>query len=143
MSVVFAGYRVQGEHYTKKALYYRDGNQWQQVIKEINKGYSPFYTVDQSSIPLKFYSGISKYKLEKYAEAEKDFLIAKIQSPYNKHVLNNLGSTYYNLGKYDKAVQSYLELLKYYPNDHVVKTNIVVSYIKDGEMDKALELLTK
>ena len=64
VSVVFAGYRVQGEHYTKRALYYRDGKQWQQVIKEINKGYSPFYTVDQTAIPLKFYSGVAKYSLK-------------------------------------------------------------------------------
>jgi O-antigen ligase len=141
VSVVFAGYRVQGEHYTKRALYYRDGKQWQQVIKEINKGYSPFYTVDQTAIPLKFYSGVAKYSLKDYSAAINDFIEAKEHSPYNVHVLNNLGSTYYNTKKYSEAIQSYKELLTYYPSFSEAAANLATAYIKNGEVEKALEVL--
>ena len=141
LSVVFAGYRVQGEHYTKRALYYRDGKQWQQVIKEINKGYSPFYTVDQTAIPLKFYSGVAKYSLKDYSHAINDFIEAKEHSPYNVHVLNNLGSTYFNTKKYSEAIQSYKELLTYYPWFSEAAANLAVAYIQNGKLDEAIELL--
>ena len=141
VSVVFAGYRVRGEHYTKRALYYRDGNQWQQVIKEINKGYSPFYTVDQTAIPLKFYSGVAKYSLKDYSAAINDFIRAKEHSPYNVHVLNNLGSTYFNTKKYSEAIQSYKELLTYYPSFSEAAANLAVAYIQNGKLDEAIELL--
>ena len=141
VSVVFAGYRVQGEHYTKRALYYRDGKQWQQVIKEINKGYSPFYTVDQTAIPLKFYSGVAKYSLKDYSHAINDFIKAKEHSPYNVHVLNNLGSTYFNTKKYSEAIQSYKELLTYYPSFSEAAANLAVAYIQNGKLDEAIELL--
>ena len=141
VSSVFGAYRVRGEYFTKRALHFRDNHQWIQVIKEINKAYSPLYTLDQTAIPLKFYSGVANYSLGNYSIAIDDLIIAKGKSPYNVHVLNNLGSSYFNNGQYPQAIESYIELLIYYPWFSEAITNLTIAYIKNEQIEEAVKLL--
>lgn len=141
LSIVYSGYRIKGEYYTKRSLYFRANKQWEQVIMEINKGYSPFYTIDQTSIPLKYYNGVARYSLAQYTTAIEDFKQAKTQSPYNMHVLNNLGSAYFNIGSYNESIQAYQEVLKYYPWFSEAVANLAVAYIENGDIDEAIKLL--
>jgi tetratricopeptide (TPR) repeat protein len=69
------------------------------------------------------------------------FLKAKKHSPYNKHILNNLGSAYFNIGKYQDAIDTYEELLFYYPNFRDAAANLTAAYIKNREVEKAVEVL--
>ena len=141
VSSVFGSYRVRGEYFTKMALYHRGNQNWNQVITEINKAYTPFYTLDQTAIPLKFYSGIASYSLGNYSIAIDDLKIAKENSPYNVHVLNNLGSSYFNSGQYPQAIKSYRELLTYYPWFSEAIANLTVAYINSGQIEEAVKLL--
>ena len=141
ISTVFGAFRIRGEYYTNRSLHFRAKLQWEQVIKEINKAYSPFYTLDQTSIPLKFYSGVASYSLGDYSIAIDDLKYAKEKSPYNVHVLNNLGSSYFNSGQYEEAIKSYKELLTYYPWFSDAISNLAVAYIKTGQINGAVKLL--
>jgi O-antigen ligase len=96
--------RYNSEAHTLIALKARDKNEWGKVIREIEKAQSPYYTLDPTTTPLKWYSGIAHYSNGEQQLALSDFQIAFEQNPYHLHVINNLATTMAVNGDPEKAL---------------------------------------
>jgi tetratricopeptide (TPR) repeat protein len=97
--------------------------------------------VDISSTPLKWYTGISKYKQGKIKEALIDFLAAKEVNPFHVHNLNNIGTCYHNLGDIETSKRFYSLSLEYVNCFYESRKNLAVLYNNDGLYKEALEVL--
>ncbi len=107
VSFVVCCYRLKGEYYTKQFLHLNKEKYSELVIANCNKAHSPFYTIDSATIPLDWYAGISLFSQNRIEEALKGLEQAHEYTPYNIHILKNLGVIYDKKGDHIKAVEYY------------------------------------
>jgi len=144
LSAITTGFlRFSGELHAHNAIKYRAMNEWHKVIREIDKGYSMFFTVDHTSTPLYFYRGVSNYNLGQIDEALSDFRESSIANPYHLHVLNNMGTCYALQKKHNESISYYKKALMISPQFENTLLNLCVSYIKKNNNDSAYVFLTK
>lgn len=86
--------RYRAELGMRSVLLERRAENWSRIITKIEEIHSPLYSLDPSSMPLRFYQGIAYYNLDELDKAENTFKSALDESPYNFHVLNNLATVY-------------------------------------------------
>jgi len=131
--------RFNAEVYTKRAFDARRAKIWSAVINEIDKGYSPFATLDPMSTPLKWYRGEANFLMNNIPQALEDFKQAYKVHPHHIHVLNNLGTCYEMSGDHEKAVFYYKKALKMSPEFEEALINLGATYYNTGRYKEAYD----
>ncbi len=138
LNIIIGGFRYAGERETNKAIYQRNQGNWNDVKKHTSNALSPFYNMDPTTIPVMWYKGVAEFQTKNLDQAYTDFQSAYTSSPYNYHVLNNLGSVYVEKKEYQKAVDVYLKALHVNPVFDEAKFNIAIAYYHLGDYQNAM-----
>lgn len=129
--------RLNGEFFTRKMYDYRNSNDLLNVIRAGNAAQSFLYTLDPTSIPLYWYTGNAKSSIGNYKEAQIDFLKAKTLNPFNRNVLNDLGSSYVFNKDVISAKKYYEESARISPRFDEPKLNLAAMYINANDFKTA------
>ncbi len=134
--------RYQGEKHVANAIHYKNEQNWDYVIKAIDKAYHPiFYEMDNTSTPLLWYSGVAYFNQQKYDLALKDFKEAYKVNPYHVHVLNNLATSYQMKGDSKKAKKYYRDVFKVNPTFKETRVNLAAILYNEKKYIEALDVI--
>ena len=133
--------RFQAEQHLAKALQARENQQWGTVVREINKGRSKYYSLDPTTTPMNWYSGIAHYSLGDLESAHKDFKLAYAENPFHLHVINNLATTTAMKNENETAIKLFEEALAINPLFYDAIYNEVAVLYKLQRYDDALKIL--
>ena len=129
--------RYTGEYYTRKLYDYKSGGVYMQVIKSGNQGKSLAYSLDPTSVPLSWYTGNAFASLGQYDKAFADLLIAYKEHPYNRNVLNDLGSALVFKGDTSAAIEYYSEAARISPRYDEPRLNLAAIQIARKKYQEA------
>lgn len=136
-AVVIGAYRYQGELHTRKLYDQKARNNIGAVIKEGEKAMSFVYSIDPVSLPVQWYTGNAYALGGNYARAKSEFIAALKLNPYNRNVLNDLGSAYVVTQQTDSAYYYYREACRISPRFDDAKLNLAVVYFNQKQFEKA------
>ena len=131
--------RHQGEYYSKKITW--GAGSYEAVIRAGQSATSFAYTLDPTSVPVCWYIGNAYAASGNYSQAHQQFKEAHRLHPYNRNVLNDLGSSYIMLQDTAAAEALYLEATRISPRFDEAKLNLVAIYLNQKEYKKASECL--
>ncbi len=114
-SLLIAIRRMPGERSALTIIKAHAGSNWDKIISETPKCISTFYTIDNFSIPIYWYSGVAHFAKENLPAAKADFEKAYETNPYQVHVLNNIAGLYEKEGNHEQALKYYNDLLRISP----------------------------
>jgi O-antigen ligase len=134
-------YRYKGEYYTRKMYDQKRLSNPGGVIREAKKALSIIYTIDPTSLPIKWYTGNSYALLGNFQQSKNDLLEAYKLNPYNRNVLNDLGSAYVNTNQISLAQNYYLEACRISPRFDDSKLNLTALYFNQKQFQKADSVL--
>lgn len=147
MLISFASYmsycRVKGEIHLLDAYKYRQSNQFNQVVKEIEQAVGFCFTIDGYSTPLQWYKGEAHFILGNNDRAFEDFNKAYSANPNHIHVLNNLATSYEIMGKHYKAKSLYKKAMGILPGFEDPLLNLTAIYYNEKNTDSALYFLSR
>ena len=130
-------YRYKGEYYTRKMYDQKKITNNAGVLQQGKKALNFAYSIDPTSLPIKWYTGNSYAILGNYMQAKNDLLTAKNINPFNRNVLNDLASAYVNTNQKDSAIYYYLEAIRISPRFDDPKLNLVTIYFNQKQFEKA------
>ncbi|HWY11161.1 MAG TPA: O-antigen ligase family protein [Bacteroidia bacterium] len=136
-SCVIGVLRYRGEYYTRKMY---DEKALKNEVKAIDAGYEALsfaYCLDPTSVPIYWYTANAYANLQNYQKAHADFLLALKHNPYNRNVLNDLGSSYAFTNNKELAKKYYEEALRISPRFDDPKLNLAALYIQEKNWAKA------
>jgi tetratricopeptide (TPR) repeat protein len=107
------------------------------VLQQGKKALNFAYSIDPTSLPIKWYTGNSYAVLGNFEQAKVDLISAKNKNPYNRNVLNDLASAYINTNQRDSAIYYYLEASRISPRFDDPKLNLVTIYFNQKQFEKA------
>jgi O-antigen ligase len=137
-SIIFIlAYRMKGEYYTRKLYEASLKREHFQTIEYSRKALSKVYSVDPTSIPVKWYSGNAFASIGNFQEAFISLKEAYKMNPYSRNVLNDLGSAYAKLGITDTAKALYTEAARISPRFDEAKLNLAALLIHDRNYQSA------
>lgn len=129
--------RISGEFFTKQlyeAKIHRDGRS---MLRNANKAISFTYSLDPVSVPIAWYCGTAFIYEHNVASALGCFKLAYKCHPYQRNVLNDLGSGYMACNNVVLAEKYYKEAIRISPRFDEPALNIVALYIQKGDIDMA------
>ncbi|PBQ31327.1 hypothetical protein CNR22_05970 [Sphingobacteriaceae bacterium] len=129
--------RFKGEFFMRRLLIYKSTNQLLNVVSSGNSAQSFAYTIDATSVPVSWYTGNAKAALGHFEDAQKDFITAYKLSPFNKNVLNDLGSSYVYTNDVLRAKVLYEEAARISPRFDDPKLNLAAMYINAKDFKTA------
>jgi tetratricopeptide (TPR) repeat protein len=133
--------RHQGEYHTRKMYDEKNKANYNGVIAESRAARSFAYSLDPTSVPLAWYAGNAFAALQNYTASHEQFLAAYRLNPYNRNVLNDLGSSFVIKNETESAKQLYEEAARISPRFDDAKLNLVAVYIQEKNYVKANEYL--
>ncbi len=134
---VIGAYRYKGEYYTRKMYDQKKSNNNSGVIQEGKKAINFVYSLDPTSLPIKWYTGNSYAFIGNFIQAKTDLITAFNLNPYNRNVLNDLASAYVNTNQIDSAQYYYLEACRISPRFDDPKLNLAALYFNQKQFKKA------
>jgi len=141
---VFIGIqRTKSDTHVLNALNAKNKANWHEVLLQINKATSPYYTMDPMSTPLLWYRGTANFNLGNQNEAFKDFKSAYEINPYHVHILNNLGTCYELNKDHITAIEYFNKALAINPTMEDAILNLSASYFNSGQIDSAYQTIRK
>ena len=141
LATVVGGTRTYSEYYMKKALMSREENKHQEVIEFADKANNYFYRLDNTSLPVRWYTASAYFFMGNYNKALEHNLMAYQSNPFNMHVLNNLATCYETLGEHEKSLKYYLEAISVSKHFEDAWLNLVAVYYNQEKWDEALDAL--
>jgi O-antigen ligase len=140
--ILFIGiFRINSEIHTKNAIIAKKNSRFQKCINEINKAESFFYTIDPTSTPLNWYSGLAYFKLGNYPKSAEQFQKALIVNPYHIYTLNDYAGSLTKLNQDDKAIELYSKAIAIAPNFPEPKLNLCALYFNKSNYNDAFRIL--
>ncbi|MBA3665343.1 MAG: O-antigen ligase family protein [Bacteroidetes bacterium] len=133
--------RYRGEYYTRKMYDQKRVNNYTGVITNGDKALSFAYTLDPTSLPIKWFTGNARAALADYKNAKLDFHEACGLNPYNRNVLNDLASAYAFIDNVGVAKKLYREAARVSPRFDEPKLNLAAIYIQEHNYKTASECL--
>ncbi|MES2763779.1 MAG: O-antigen ligase family protein [Bacteroidota bacterium] len=141
-AVIYIGsYRYKGEYHTRKMYDQKRLSNNTGVIQEGKKAINFVYTIDPTSLPIKWYTGNSFALQGNFRQSKLDFMEAYDLNPFNRNVLNDLASAYVNTNEIDLAKKHYLEACRISPRFDDAKLNLTTIYFNQKEFEKADSIL--
>ena len=142
LAILVVGYfRFTGDVHTKNAILAKKSGHFKKCISEISEAKSVFYTMDETSTPLTWYSGLSYFNLADYKKAAEELKVAVSVNPYHIYALNDYGSSLTKVNDPEAAKGMYQKAIEIAPNFLDAKLNLCAMYYKEGNAIKAFELL--
>ena len=135
--LLIGGYRYKGEYYTKQLYDQKNLKNQFGILKAADNAQSFAYKIDPFSIPLKWYTGNANASVGNYTGAITELLEALALNPYNRNVLNDLGSAYISINQIELGTKYYLESSRVSPRFDDPKLNLVSVYINQKQFAKA------
>lgn len=129
--------RFKGEKHTHLLYEAHHSSNWNEMIKQADLAQNNYYKLDATSIPIYWYKGVAEFSLGNSQQAKSDFSHAQRLTPYNIHVLNNLGTCYANLGKTKKAIECFQKVLSISPSFEESILNLSGLYFNIHEYENA------
>lgn len=123
-----------------RAIEFKNGGDYENMVKEIKNVNQILYPYDVSRQPVEYYTSMGYYRLRKYDEALVHALISEKQSPFNPLVLHNTAGIYQSSRKYNSAVIHYKNLQKLFPNYIDPQINLLIIYSETYPFEKSKEL---
>lgn len=114
-SLAFAFVRLPNEKHSKQIVMAQAVGNWARILTEAKKIDTSVYVLDNFSIPIAWYEGLSYYSLNEHEAAKLCFERAYRLNPYQVHVLNNMAGMQEQEGNHDLALKYYDELLAISP----------------------------
>ena len=109
----------------------------QKIISEVNSASSLLCSIDSYSMPLHWYSATAYATTNHNAEVYSELRKAYQNAPYNRNVLNDLGTIYTLQGKTNKAISYFLKSHSISPRFDEPILNLAVIYINLGKIETA------
>jgi len=134
---VIGSNRYKGEYYTRKMYDFKKRNDNIGVIRESKKAINFAYTIDPTSLPIKWYSGNSYAILGNFQASKADLLEAYKLNPFNRNVVNDLASAYASNNQIDSAKKYYLEAKRISPRFDDPKLNLTAIYFNEKQFARA------
>ncbi len=135
--------RYKGEFYTREMYNHKALKQDANAIRSGYKALSFAYSIDPTSVPINWYTANSHANLGNYENAQKDFLLALKFNPFNRNVLNDLGSSYAMGNNDELAKKYYYESARISPRFDDAKLNLTAIFIKEKHFRLADSCLGK
>ncbi len=140
--IVIAGLlRIKGEYYTRELYNNRKAAAHFMITDNARRAKSFVYNMDPTSVPLTWYSGNALAELTQIEEACRHFEQAYKTNPYNRNVLNDLGSAYVRIGRQNEAKVLYREAARISPRFDEAKLNLVAVLISEHHYKEAQQWL--
>jgi O-antigen ligase len=136
--IIYVGVlRYRGEYHTRKMMDQKFSGNFNAMIRAGKSALSFAYTLDPTSVPVRWYTGNAQAALGNYRQAHKDFLLAHTENPYNRNVLNDLASSLILTGDTAAAINYYNEAARISPRFDEPKLNLAALYIRQNNFAKA------
>lgn len=129
--------RYIGETGMQKVYQARADQNFDALSAESEKAFSEYYSIDQFAVPLPWFKGNVLAIKQKFAEALPVLKEACRYSPYNRYLLNDLGTSYAMLNNEEQAVYFYKQAARISPNFDDPKLNLVMIYLQQNNKEKA------
>ena len=139
---IFTSYiRLSSELSYIKALEYKLGGDYDNMVKEIKNVNSVLYPYDVSRQPVEYYTSMGYYRLGNLDEALVHSLKSEKLSPNNPLVLHNTAAIYQSSKNYKNAITYYKRMQKLFPNYIDPQINLLIIYSETLETEKRKLLL--
>jgi O-antigen ligase len=135
--LLFSIIRFNSEINVKKIHQSIAANQPQEIISEVHNASSLLCSIDSYSMPLHWYSATAYATTNHNAEVYSELRKAYQNAPYNRNVLNDLGTIYTLQGKTNKAISYFLKSHSISPRFDEPILNLAVIYINLGKIETA------
>ena len=133
--------RLQSEKKMKLVKEAMLANQWNVVIENTQALETIFYTMDPTTIPISWYTGVAFFNLNQYQTAIPYFEKAYRTNPYNVNVISNYAACYTKLNAFQKATVLYNKALLISPRFDELRLNLCVVYYKQRKYKEAFNCL--
>jgi len=133
--------RLQSEKKMKLVKEAMLANQWNVVIENTQALETIFYTMDPTTIPISWYTGVAFFNLNQFQTAIPYFEKAYRTNPYNVNVLSNYAACYTKLNAFQKATVLYNKALLISPRFDELRLNLCVVYYKQRKYKEAFNCL--
>jgi O-antigen ligase len=128
--IVCGIYRYMGEYHTRKMYDHKALQNLAGVILEGKKALSFVYQIDPTSLPITWYTGNAYASQNAFELSQREFITALDKNPFNRNVLNDLGSSYASTSNNDLAIKYYKESARVSPRFDDPKLNMAAIYIR-------------
>ncbi len=140
----YVGYfQYRGELNTQKLLDARFNGQSTRVIKLADKALHATYSLDPTSVPIRWYKGLAQAELGNIQVAKETFELAQNDHPYAIMVYKDLATADYVLGNLQEAENGFVKTLQFYPDYDEARMNLGFLYLNAGKYKEAREALQK
>lgn len=141
ITIVIGIFRIKGEYFTYKMYHYKNGNNPYETIRTGKKAANFIYTIDPTSLPIDWYIGNAFAKQNQFKDALASFKSAYRLNPFNRNVLNDLGSAYMMNQQPDSAKHYYLKSTAISPRFDDPKLNLAAILIQEKNYSAADSVL--
>ena len=142
-SIIVASNRAKGEFHTTIISQALKNNDFNTMISEVDEINNIYCRIDPMSVPLLWYKGVGLFSLNRIKEAQNVFEQALKYTPYNIHVLNNLGSCYEKSGDHKKGEIFYNKALTISPHFEESILNLSAVYYNQKQYERAFKTIDK
>lgn len=111
------------------------------LLSQPPKAINTFFSVDPTSAPVFYYSGLGNFMAGNYESATKEFEKAAMYHPYHIHVLNGIGAAYQKLGNFEKSAENFKKSLAISPTFSRSSLNLAILYIENNKYEELINLL--
>ena len=130
-------FRYNGEYFTRKLYDAKSRDDKSGIIKCGKKAVNFVYTLDPTSVPISWYMGNAYSSVGDFQNAYAELKKAYLLNPFNRNVVNDLGSVFAVTGKADSAKIYYREASRISPRFDDPKLNLVAIYINEKDFRRA------
>jgi tetratricopeptide (TPR) repeat protein len=140
IGIITSYIRLNSEISYVKAIEYKNGRDYNHLVKELENVNSVLYPFDPSKQPIEYYRATGLYRLGKLNEALIHSIKSEKIAPNNPLVLHNTAAIYQSLKNYENAVIYYEHLHKIFPNYLGPQINLLTIYSETEQFEKGKEL---
>ncbi|MBL4578425.1 MAG: O-antigen ligase family protein [Flavobacteriales bacterium] len=138
VACIATGYtRIVSDIHVKKAAQLKQNEDWNGLIREMDKVNTRWYPLDPVSTPANWYRGTARFHLQGAQAALKDFLLSYKAHPYHLPTLISLAACYELTGNHEEAIRLYKKAIAVSPWFNESYLNLSVVFYNQGRIDDA------
>ncbi|MBE0538760.1 MAG: O-antigen ligase family protein [Ignavibacterium sp.] len=123
-----------------KAIEYKNGGDYKNMLTELENVNSILYPLDPSKQPVEFYRATALYRLNRLDQALIHSINSEKIAPFNPLVLHNTAAIYQSSKKFDNAIIYYEKMRELFPNYIDPQINLLIIYSETSQSKKAQQL---
>jgi hypothetical protein len=139
-TLILCTLRLSSEINHKKMLSEVQSKNTKLIIKRAINSKSIIYSIDNFSYPIDWYIGKAYAEQNNLRKALIHLKIGYNKAPYNRYLLNDLGTVYNNVNNQNNAVKFFKESIRISPRFSLPKLNLCLIHLKNGELNEAKKI---